>query len=70
MLRKLCEQRYRGTWQETHRDLCREMDLGELNHRESLNLGSEVCLDLGIGKPLPLSQQEIGGVRFGQDVDE
>lgn len=64
MLRKLCEQRYRGTW------LCREMDLGELNHRESLNLGSEVCLDLGIGKPLPLSQQEIGGVRFGQDVDE
>lgn len=31
---------------------------------------SEICLDLGVGKPLPLSQPEIGGVRFVQDIDE
>lgn len=37
---------------------------------EFLYLGSEVRLDSGVGKPLPLSQREIGGVRFGLDVDE
>lgn len=40
------------------------------HHREPLDLGSEVCLNLGVRKPLPLSQQGIGGVRFGQDVDK
>lgn len=41
-----------------------------LNHRQSLNLCSDVCLNVGVRKPLPFSQQEIGGVRFSQDVDK